>query len=101
MLDFDFINFLFFHFPLFLSGGKGFGAPYGFDNTYYKELLKRPWLSTEIKMAAMIGLPSDHVLPDSPVLLPMIEVRNKRIKEKCAGSVILPTSIQEKEAHWR
>lgn len=24
-------------------GGKGFGDPTGFDNDYYKALLKRPW----------------------------------------------------------
>ncbi len=57
-----------------VTGGKGFGAPYGFDNTYYKELLKKPWTNTKDSMASMIGLPSDHVLPDDPEMLPIIQV---------------------------
>ncbi|KAI3890252.1 hypothetical protein MKX03_021256 [Papaver bracteatum] len=39
-------------------GGKGFGSPTVFDNSYYKILLEKPWASS----ASMIGLPSDHVL---------------------------------------
>ncbi|XP_026460267.1 putative L-ascorbate peroxidase 6 isoform X3 [Papaver somniferum] len=39
-------------------GGKGFGSPTVFDNSYYKILLEKPWASS----ANMIGLPSDHVL---------------------------------------
>jgi len=54
-------------------GNKGFGGPYAFDNTYYKELLKKPWTNTKDSMASMIGLPSDHVLPDDAELQPIIQ----------------------------
>lgn len=54
-------------------GGKGFGSPDVFDNAYYTALLKRPWLDPKDPMAAMIGLPSDHVLPDDPECLPIIQ----------------------------
>lgn len=54
-------------------GSKGFGDPFTFDNTYYKELLKKPWANSADKMAAMIGLPSDHVLPDDEECLPFIK----------------------------
>lgn len=46
------------------SGSKGFGDPVTFDNTYYKSLQAKPWLNLNDSMADMIGLPSDHVLPD-------------------------------------
>ncbi|KAF5828413.1 heme peroxidase, partial [Dunaliella salina] len=55
------------------QGNKGFGGPYAFDNTYYKELLKKPWTNTKDSMASMIGLPSDHVLPDDEELQPIIQ----------------------------
>ena len=63
-------------------GGKGFGNPFEFTNVYYKELLRRPWLGEDpavVKlwggkdMAKMIGLPSDHVLPDDAECLEVIE----------------------------
>ncbi len=52
-------------------GGKGFGGPLVFDNTYYKTLLARPWADASAspearEMAAHIGLPSDKSLPDDP-----------------------------------
>jgi L-ascorbate peroxidase len=53
-------------------GTKGFGAPDRFDNAYYIELLKRPWEDKRNKMASMIGLPSDHVLPDDAECLAVI-----------------------------
>ena len=56
------------------EGGKGFGAPDVFDNAYYSFLLRRPWLDSKDNMASMIGLPSDHVLPDDPECLPVIQV---------------------------
>ncbi len=56
------------------AGSKGFGAYDKFDNVYYSTLLQRPWTNTKDDMASMIGLPSDHVLPDDPELEPMIQV---------------------------
>ena len=44
-------------------GGKGFGDPLTFDNEYYKILLEKPWESGD-SMKQMIGIPSDHVLPN-------------------------------------
>ncbi|PIN09868.1 L-ascorbate peroxidase [Handroanthus impetiginosus] len=41
-------------------GNKGFGNPTVFDNSYYKVLLEKPWLSGG--MSSMIGLPSDRAL---------------------------------------
>eukprot|EP00195_Chlamydomonas_chlamydogama_P011298 CAMPEP_0202898210 /NCGR_PEP_ID=MMETSP1392-20130828/6781_1 /ASSEMBLY_ACC=CAM_ASM_000868 /TAXON_ID=225041 /ORGANISM="Chlamydomonas chlamydogama, Strain SAG 11-48b" /LENGTH=306 /DNA_ID=CAMNT_0049584069 /DNA_START=194 /DNA_END=1113 /DNA_ORIENTATION=+ len=54
-------------------GSKGFGAPDVFDNAYFVELLKKPWLNKDDSMASMIGLPSDHVLPDDEECLPYIK----------------------------
>ena len=59
---------------LTLPGSKGFGAPDKFDNQYFVELLKKPWLDPKSEMASMIGLPSDHVLPDDQDCLPYIKV---------------------------
>lgn len=42
-------------------GSKGFGNPIVFDNSYYKILLEKPWLSSD-GMSSMIGLPSDRAL---------------------------------------
>ena len=54
-------------------GNKGFGDPVTFDNAYYKALLQKPWNDKQNSMASMIGLPSDHVLPESKQCLPSIE----------------------------
>lgn len=54
-------------------GNKGFGDPVTFDNAYYKALLQKPWNDKQNSMASMIGLPSDHVLPESQECLPTIE----------------------------
>ena len=44
-------------------GGKGFGDPATFDNSYYKALLERPWEGApEGSNNAMIGIPTDHAL---------------------------------------
>lgn len=43
-------------------GGKGFGDPTTFDNTYYKELLRKPWLDKSNEMASMIGRVIDPCL---------------------------------------
>ncbi|KAI3792063.1 hypothetical protein L2E82_05932 [Cichorium intybus] len=42
-------------------GSKGFGSPIIFDNSYYKVLLEKPWLSSG-GMTSMVGLPSDRAL---------------------------------------
>ncbi|KAL8162019.1 hypothetical protein V2J09_013508 [Rumex salicifolius] len=44
-------------------GSKGFGSPTTFDNSYYKILLEKPWLSPA-SMSSMVGLPSDRALVD-------------------------------------
>ncbi|CAK9170397.1 unnamed protein product [Ilex paraguariensis] len=44
-------------------GSKGFGNPVVFDNSYFKILLEKPWLSSA-GMSSMIGLPSDRALVD-------------------------------------
>lgn len=54
-------------------GNKGFGDPVKFDNEYYTALQRRPWDDKSNNMASMIGLPSDHVLPDSTACQPAIE----------------------------
>ena len=54
-------------------GNKGFGEPLSFDNTYYVALLNKPWENKSDKMASMIGLASDRVLPDDPVARPIIK----------------------------
>ena len=54
-------------------GNKGFGDPLTFDNQYYKSLLQKPWEDPTNEMASMIGLPSDHVLPDDSKCRPSIE----------------------------
>ena len=54
-------------------GSKCFGDPLIFDNTYYATLLKRPWANANDSMASMIGLPSDHVLPDDPACVDIIQ----------------------------
>ena len=44
-----------------------------FNNDYYKTLKQQPWNDKSNSMASMIGLPSDHVLPDSKVCTPFID----------------------------
>lgn len=59
-------------------GGKGFGEPLSFDNTYFKTLLERPWNASgskmDVEMAQMIGLPSDKALPDDEECYSWIEL---------------------------
>ncbi|KAF5748182.1 putative L-ascorbate peroxidase 6-like [Tripterygium wilfordii] len=43
-------------------GSKGFGNPTVFDNSYYKILLEKPWITSATAMSSMIGLPSDRAL---------------------------------------
>ena len=54
-------------------GGKGFGGPESFDNAYYTSLMKKPWLNKDDSMASMIGLQSDHVLPEDEECLAIIK----------------------------
>lgn len=56
-------------------GSKGFGDPLTFDNVYYTALLQKPWAAPNAdSMAKMIGLPSDHVLPDDPDCKPILQM---------------------------
>ena len=54
-------------------GSKGYGDPLTFDASYYPTLLKKPWENKKDEMAAMVGIPTDHVLPDDPTCRPIIE----------------------------
>jgi len=54
-------------------GSKGYGDPLTFDNTYYVSLLNKPWENKNDPMASMVGIPTDHVLPDDPMCLPIIQ----------------------------
>jgi L-ascorbate peroxidase len=59
-------------------GGKGFGAPLLFDNSYYKTLLARPWADATASpdaraMAEHIGLQSDKLLAEDEVALRWIK----------------------------
>ena len=54
-------------------GSKGYGDPLTFDPVYYQMLLKKPWEDTKDPMASMIGIPTDHVLPDDATCRPWIE----------------------------
>ena len=50
-------------------GGKGFGEPYDFDNSYFVTLLKKPWSAPnatkdELEMASHVGLASDKALAE-------------------------------------
>ena len=54
-------------------GGKGFGDPVTFDNTYFTALIAKPWLKPNDPMAEHIGLPSDHALPEDPECLGIIK----------------------------
>ncbi|XP_061341024.1 putative L-ascorbate peroxidase 6 isoform X3 [Gastrolobium bilobum] len=53
-------------------GSKGFGSPTSFDNSYYKILLEKPWMSSG-GMSSMIGLPSDHALVEDDECLRWIK----------------------------
>ncbi|KAK9840586.1 hypothetical protein WJX81_003173 [Elliptochloris bilobata] len=53
-------------------GGKGFGEPLKFDNMYFRTLLAKPWADPANEMGSMVGLPSDHVLPEDEALRPVI-----------------------------
>ncbi|KAL3745438.1 hypothetical protein ACJRO7_014526 [Eucalyptus globulus] len=53
-------------------GSKGFGNPVVFDNSYYKVLLEKPWMSSA-GMPSMIGLPSDRALVEDNECLRWIE----------------------------
>ncbi|KAF8400632.1 hypothetical protein HHK36_013931 [Tetracentron sinense] len=54
-------------------GSKGFGNPNAFDNSYFKILLEKPWMSSA-GMTSMIGLPSDRALTEDDECLRWIVV---------------------------
>ncbi|CAN0877575.1 Putative L-ascorbate peroxidase 6 [Linum grandiflorum] len=54
-------------------GSKGFGSPVVFDNSYFKILLEKPWMSSG-GMTNMVGLPSDRALVEDDECLRWIEV---------------------------
>lgn len=54
-------------------GSKGFGNPTVFDNSYFKILLEKPWMSVA-GMSTMIGLPSDHALMEDDECLRWIRM---------------------------
>lgn len=58
-------------------GSKGFGDPATFDNAYFVALLRKPWLDRLDPMADMIGLNSDHVLPEDPECIEWIKLYAK------------------------
>ncbi|KAJ3694217.1 hypothetical protein LUZ60_009697 [Juncus effusus] len=56
-------------------GNKGFGSPTKFDNSYFKILLEKPWISSGGNgIASMIGLPSDRALVEDDECLRWISV---------------------------
>lgn len=54
-------------------GGKGFGSPIVFDNTYFKVLLEKPQTSSS-GMATMVGLRTDWALTEDDECLRWIKV---------------------------
>ncbi|KAG8087928.1 hypothetical protein GUJ93_ZPchr0010g11084 [Zizania palustris] len=54
-------------------GGKGFGNPYIFDNTYFKVLLEKPQASSA-GMPAMVGLRTDWALAEDDECLRWINL---------------------------
>jgi len=82
-------------------GSKGFGDPYTFDTTYYVELLRKPWTNTQDAMASMIGLPTDHVLPDDPELAPLIAAYAADQPAFFADFAAAYTKMSELGAVWR
>lgn len=60
-------------------GGKGFGAPLSFDNSYFKTLVAKPWAdgtstADARAMASHVGLPSDKALSEDAPCLEWIRV---------------------------
>ena len=45
-----------------------------FDNAYYPALLNKPWADPTDTMGAMVGIPTDRVLPDDPECIPYIKL---------------------------
>ncbi|CAN6442385.1 unnamed protein product [Victoria cruziana] len=81
-------------------GGKGFGNPNAFDNSYFKILLEKPWKSSGA-MASMIGLPSDHALVEDNECLRWITVyanNEKKFFEDFKDSYV---KLVNSGARWR
>lgn len=83
-------------------GSKGFGDPLTFDNAYYTALRQKPWAAPNAdSMAKMIGLPSDHVLPDDSDCKPVIEMYatdQKRFFQDFSDAYVKLTMLG---AQWR
>ncbi|DBA86813.1 TPA: hypothetical protein ACH3X2_005396 [Trebouxia sp. C0005] len=83
-------------------GSKGFGDPLTFDNAYFTALLQKPWAAPNAdSMAKMIGLPSDHVLPDDSDCKPVIQMYaadQKRFFKDFADAYVKLTMLG---AQWR
>ena len=90
-------------------GGKGFGAPYVFDNEYYKTLLVRPWdkeknpASTrdELEMGSHVGLTSDKNLAVDETSLEFIEAYAADPKAFFEDFVNVYVKMTESGATWR
>eukprot|EP00879_Flechtneria_rotunda_P033338 GHRR01036913.1.p1 GENE.GHRR01036913.1~~GHRR01036913.1.p1 ORF type:complete len:177 (+),score=51.45 GHRR01036913.1:846-1376(+) len=81
-------------------GAKGFGDPVTFDNAYYKALIAKPWLNPNDSMASMIGLPSDHALPDDPECLMQIELYAADIQQFFADFAEAYLQLTSLGAQW-
>eukprot|EP01025_Chloroclados_australasicus_P030097 TRINITY_DN3014_c2_g1_i2.p1 TRINITY_DN3014_c2_g1~~TRINITY_DN3014_c2_g1_i2.p1 ORF type:complete len:218 (-),score=25.80 TRINITY_DN3014_c2_g1_i2:218-871(-) len=54
-------------------GGKGFGDPSKFDNTYFKTLLQKPWDDPKNEMGKMIGISTDRLIAADEECIPYIQ----------------------------
>ncbi|XP_021671005.2 putative L-ascorbate peroxidase 6 isoform X1 [Hevea brasiliensis] len=72
-------------------GSKGFGNPTVFDNSYYKILLEKPWMSSA-GMSSMIGLPSDRALVED----------DECLSHETSGTVLIHeiSSEEDVKAYW-
>ncbi|XP_015572613.1 putative L-ascorbate peroxidase 6 isoform X2 [Ricinus communis] len=79
-------------------GSKGFGNPTVFDNSYYKILLEKPWMSSA-GMSSMIGLPSDRALVEDDECLRLFIYQNPPINHFAKHSDIFYTGVIQKKFH--
>ncbi|XP_011622459.1 putative L-ascorbate peroxidase 6 isoform X1 [Amborella trichopoda] len=81
-------------------GGKGFGNPTVFDNSYFKILLEKPWNSSA-DMSSMIGLPSDHALAEDDECLRWITLYAENEKRFFSDFVTAYTKLVNSGARWQ